>query len=274
MRLLFSCQDQVGIVAKVTAFLAARDLNILTLDQHTNETGYFFMRLVIDGKRTAKLEKEIDKYLALPLQAQWQLTDSSRQRQVVIFCSRQDHCLSDLIYRTQSNEMSCQIKRVISNHQKTKRLVENAGIPFHYLPINKETKPQVEQKQLELCRDADLVVLARYMQILSADFLEQVSAPVINIHHSFLPAFVGADPYRRAWERGVKLIGATSHFVTEELDMGPIIEQDITRVTHRHSVEDLVRLGAEVEKAVLARAVRDFVEDRVIVDQQKTVVFK
>ncbi len=206
-----------------------------------------------------------------PFAMQWQLTDVATPKRVAILVSRYDHCLVDLLWRWERGELHCDVGAVISNHEALRGRVEAFGVPFVHVPM--DDKPAGESRMLELLAGQyDLVVLARYMQILSGDFLESVGAPVMNIHHSFLPAFAGADPYRRAKERGVKIIGATAHYVTEELDAGPIVEQDVQRVTHRDDVAALTRAGEEIERTVLARAVRLHLEDRVVVDQNTTVI--
>jgi formyltetrahydrofolate deformylase len=204
----------------------------------------------------------------------WRVDDAARPKRVAVLVSREDHCLLDLLWRWRRRELHCDIALVISNHPDSASDVATFGVPYEHVPVVKAEKPAAEARMLELLSGHfDLVVLARYMQILSGDFLRGVGCPVINIHHSFLPAFAGADPYRRAQERGVKVIGATAHYVTEELDAGPIIEQDVTRVTHREGVDALVRIGRDVERTVLARAVNLHLEDRVLVHENRTVVF-
>jgi formyltetrahydrofolate deformylase len=210
-----------------------------------------------------------------PFEMEWRFSYSTERRRVAILVSRYDHCLLDLLWRHRRGELAGDIAVVISNHPDLREMVESFGLPYVHIPVTKKTKPQAERALLdEIAGKVDLVVLARYMQILSAGFLASVAAPVINIHHSFLPAFVGADPYRRALERGVKIIGATAHYVTEDLDAGPIIEQDVERVSHRHGVDDLERIGREIERAVLGRAVDWHLDDRVIVHGNKTFVFQ
>jgi formyltetrahydrofolate deformylase len=203
----------------------------------------------------------------------FRFAESSERKRVAIMASREDHCLSDLLWRWRSGELGADVVAVISNHPDHRNQVTSLGIPFHHVPVELATRDEAEAEQLALLAGIDLLVLARYMQVLSPDFLRRLGAPAINIHHSFLPAFVGADPYRRAHERGVKLIGATAHYVTEELDAGPIIDQDVTRVSHRHEVEDLKRIGRDIERLVLARAVKAHVDDRVLPDGARTIVF-
>jgi formyltetrahydrofolate deformylase len=276
-RLLISCPDRHGIVAAVSGFLAARGANIVSSDQHSTdpEGGAFFMRMAfaidaLDEAFAAAFAEEVAERFAM----EWYLHDAAQPKRVAILVSREDHCLLDLLWRWRRGELHCDIPLVISNHLDSADDVATFGVRYEHVPVAKGEKPAAEAKMLELLGGQfDLVVLARYMQILSGDFLRGVGCPVINIHHSFLPAFAGADPYRRAKERGVKVIGATAHYVTEELDAGPIIEQDVTRVTHRESVDALVRIGRDVERTVLARAVSLHLEDRVLVHENRTVVF-
>src|SRR3954469_23490059 len=257
-RLLISCPDRHGIVAAVSGFLAARDANIVSSAQHSTdpEGGAFFMRMAftIDaiGEDFARaFATEVAERFAMD----WRLDDAGRPKRVAILVSREDHCLLDLLWRRRRGELHCEIPLVISNHPDHAADVAAFGVRYEHVPVAKGEKPAAEARMLELLGGQfDLVVLAHYMQILSGDFLRGVGCPVINIHHSFLPAFAGADPYRRAKERGVKVIGATAHYVTEELDAGPIIEQDVTRVSHRDSAESAARAGADIERTVLARA--------------------
>jgi formyltetrahydrofolate deformylase len=276
-RLLISCPDRHGIVAAVSGFLADRDANIISSAQYSTdpEGGAFFMRMAFaiealdDG-----LAKAFGEQVAERFSMQWYLHDAAQPKRVAILVSREDHCLLDLLWRWRRGELHCDIPLVISNHPDSADDVATFGVPYEHVPVAKGEKPAAEAKMLELLAGQfDLVVLARYMQILSGDFLANVGCPVINIHHSFLPAFAGADPYRRAKERGVKVIGATAHYVTEELDAGPIIEQDVTRVTHSEGVDELVSIGRDVERRVLARAVNLHLEDRVLVHENRTVVF-
>jgi formyltetrahydrofolate deformylase len=279
-RLLISCPDRPGIVAAVSRFLFEHGANILDADQHSTDpqNGTFFMRMVfhIDGLDLgrAELEQAFAAQVAEPLAMEWSIAYATDRKRIAILVSREDHCLLDLLWRWRSGELDAEVGLVLSNHRLVEEDVARFGVPFVHVPVTSETKPQAEAAMLEhLGGRFELVVLARYMQILSGDFLAKVGAPVVNIHHSFLPAFAGADPYRRASERGVKIIGATAHYVTEELDAGPIIEQDVVRVSHRDDVQQLVRLGRDVERTVLARAVQRHLEDRVLVHENRTVVF-
>jgi formyltetrahydrofolate deformylase len=276
-RLLISCPDRHGIVAAVSGFLAERGANIVSSAQYSTdpEGGAFFMRMAfaieaIDDAFAAAFADEVAERFSMD----WRLEDVARAKRVAILVSREDHCLLDLLWRWRRGELHCDIPLVISNHPDSADDVATFGVRYEHVPVVKGEKPAAEAAMLELLAGQfDLVVLARYMQILSGDFLAGVGCPVINIHHSFLPAFAGADPYRRAKERGVKVIGATAHYVTEDLDAGPIIEQDVTRVTHRESVDELVRIGRDVERTVLARAVNLHLQDRVLVHENRTVVF-
>lgn len=279
-RLLLSCADRPGLVAAVSSFLAGAGANIITLDQHsTEQTGGMFMQRTIfhlPGLAAAQdaLESDFATRLAGPFEMDFRLTEAAKPQRVAILASREDHCLLDLLWRNRRGELDVSVVLVISNHPDLADAVRPFGVPFLHVPANRDNRADVERRLLDLLRgNADLVVLARYMQILTASFLDDVGCPLINIHHSFLPAFVGEAPYRKAKERGVKLVGATAHYVTEQLDDGPIIEQDVVRVDHRHSVEDLRRLGADVERMVLARAVLWHCEDRIIRYGNQTVVF-
>jgi formyltetrahydrofolate deformylase len=280
-RLLISCADRPGIVAAVSRFLFEHGANILDADQHSTDPqgGTFFMRMAfhLDGLDLgrAELERTFAAQVAEPFAMEWSIAYAAERKRVAILVSREDHCLLDLLWRWRSGELDADVGLVLSNHRAVEEDVARFGVPFAHVPVTRDTKPAAEAAMLEQL-DAgrfDLLVLARYMQILSGGFLRAVGAPIVNIHHSFLPAFAGADPYRRASERGVKIIGATAHYVTEELDAGPIIEQDVVRVSHRDDVAALVRLGRDVERAVLARAVQRHLEDRVLVHENRTVVF-
>jgi formyltetrahydrofolate deformylase len=279
-RLLVRCEDKPGIVAAVSRFLYLHGANIAQSDQYSTdpEGGTFFLRMVFHMRGLAQVGDELrtafEEQVGHPFAMDWSLQDAGRPKRVALMVSRQDHCLLDILWRWRRGELDLDIGLVISNHADLAEAVAQFDVPFEHVPVTKETKPEAERRQLELLRAGyDLVVLARYMQILSGDFLTRLEAPVINIHHSFLPAFAGAGPYERAKERGVKLIGATAHYVTEDLDQGPIIEQDVIRVSHRDDVEALIRLGADIERTVLARAVRWHCEDRVLVSGNTTVVF-
>ena len=268
IRLLITCTDRPGIVAAVSNFLFERGANIVDAEQHS--TGdRFFLRVEAELEEDPSVEFG---ELAERFDMDWRLARSNPEKRVAILVSRYDHCLLDLLWRFEQRELEGTPAMVISNHPELAERVGSHGLAFHH--VSSEDKPAAEERFLELLADVDLVVLARYMQILSADFLERLTAPAINIHHSFLPAFAGASPYDRALERGVKVIGATAHYVTAVLDDGPIIEQDVARVSHRDSRADLVRIGRDIERLVLARAVKWHLEDRVITDGARTVVFR
>jgi formyltetrahydrofolate deformylase len=277
--LLVCCPDRRGIVAALAQTLYGHGANILEADQHTDRVaGVFFQRIHFDlaelhTDRSA-LEHAI-REVAERLGMRWQLAYADRLERVAIFVSRTDHCLWDLLLRHQAGELRCEIPLIVSNHPDHRRVAEQFGIPYHVFAMGPGDPGEVEQKQLALLAEhgIDLVVLARYMRILSGAFLDRFGRPVINIHHSFLPAFSGGRPYHQAYERGVKLIGATAHYATRDLDEGPIIEQDVIRASHRHSVEELVRAGRDVERTVLSRAVRWHLEHRVLVHGNRTVVF-
>ena len=277
--LLVSCPDRKGLVASLAQVLYGHGANIVDADQHTDAVaGQFFQRIHFDMSdihtdRTS-LESAI-REVAARFEMVFRLTRSDAVKRVGIFVSKYDHCLYDLLLRQRSGELDCEIPLIISNHEDLRPVAEQFGVRFEHLPVTKATKAQQEQEALRLLRaeGVGLAVLARYMQILSDDFLRAFEGDVINIHHSFLPAFVGGKPYHRAYERGVKLIGATAHFATADLDEGPIIEQDVVRCSHRDKVDDLVRKGRDLEKVVLARAVRLHLADRVLVYGNKTVVF-
>jgi formyltetrahydrofolate deformylase len=279
--LLVACPDQPGIVAAVSGLLHEHGVNIIQSDQYSTdpEGGSFYLRMVLHvpdvGRRLETLRAELATAAAEPLGMQFALRDASVPKRVAVMVSRYDHCLLDLLWRWRRGELNIDIGAVVSNWTDLEAEVERFGVPYHHVPVTPETKPGAEARQLELIGGGqfDLIVLARYMQVLSADFLGRAGCPIINIHHSFLPAFAGAGPYERARARGVKLIGATAHYATHDLDEGPIIEQDVIRVSHRQSQAELVRLGADVERTVLQRAVLWHCEDRVIVHGQTTVVF-
>jgi formyltetrahydrofolate deformylase len=279
-RLLLRCGDRPGLVAAVSAFLADAGANIVSLDQHSTEQsgGTFVQRTIfhLPGLTAARdaLERDFGDRVAAPFEMDFRLTEAAKPKRVAIMASKDDHCLLDLLWRNRRGELDMSVVMVISNHPDLADQVRPFGVPFLHVPATKDIRAQAEQRQLDLLRhNVDLVVLARYMQIITPQFLADVGCPLINIHHSFLPSFIGASPYRRAKERGVKLVGATAHYVTEELDDGPIIEQDVVRVDHRHGVGDLVRLGADVERAVLSRAVLWHCEDRIIRYGNQTIVF-
>jgi len=277
-RLLLSCPDRPGLIARVSGFLAAAGCNIVDVDQHSSSSGRFFMRLVFEPPPDASdagLQRAFAGEVAQPLGMEHRFAQAGRVKRVALMASREEHCLLDLLWRLRRGELEGEAALVISNHPDHERVVREFGIPCHHVPVPSGGNRAAEARALELLRDAgiELLVLARYMQVLSGEFLDQLAVPAINIHHSFLPAFAGPQPYERAWERGVKLIGATAHYVTEELDAGPIIEQETARVSHRDEPDDLARLGRDLERLVLARAVRAHLEDRVIVDGSRTLVF-
>lgn len=277
--LLVSCPDRRGIVAALAQVLYGHGANILDSDQHTDAVaGLFFQRLRFDlaelmTDRVA-LERSIAE-LAERFQMRYQLLYQARRKRLALFVSKYDHCLYDLLLRQRASELSGEVAVIISNHAELEPVARQFGVPFYVFEKTPQTKLEQEARELELLRqlEVDLVVLARYMQVMSESFCEAFPQRIINIHHSFLPAFVGSKPYHRAYERGVKLIGATAHYATAVLDEGPIIEQDVVRATHRDSVDDLVRKGRDLEKGVLARAVRLHLDDRVLVYGNKTVVF-
>jgi formyltetrahydrofolate deformylase len=278
-RLLISCPDGPGIVAAVAGFLFEHGANIVTSDQHSThpEHGTFFMRVAfflpqLEQRRVA-LESDFAE-LAERFGMDWRIAYASERKRVALMASREDHCLTDLLWRHRRGELQMDVIGVISNHDDLRDEVEALAIPYHHIAVTRETKAEAEKAGLALLAGrTDLVVLARYMQILSVGFLARVGCPVLNIHHSFLPAFAGAGPYQRAYERGVKLIGATAHYVTEELDAGPIIDQDVQRVGHGYTVGDLARVGRDVERIVLARALRSHLDDRVLMHEGRTIVF-
>ncbi|MDO9322164.1 MAG: formyltetrahydrofolate deformylase [Pseudomonas sp.] len=278
-RLVIACPDRVGIVAKVSNFLATYNGWITEASHHSdNQNGWFFMRHEI---RADSLPFDLAGFrqafapIAQEFSMDWRVTDSAQKKRVILMASRESHCLADLLHRWHSNELDCEIPCVISNHDDLRSMVEWHGITFEHVPVDPQNKQLAfaEVSRLVEASQADAIVLARYMQILPPQLCQAFAKRVINIHHSFLPSFVGAKPYHQASLRGVKLIGATCHYVTEELDAGPIIEQDVARVTHRDSIEDMVRLGKDVEKRVLARGLRLHLEDRVLVHDNKTVLF-
>jgi len=279
-RLLVTCPDQPGIISAVSTFLYHHGANITDLDQHSSDLngGRFFLRLEfqtpgldcsLDALETNFRNRVADKY-----RMDWRLSYASDKKRMAILVSKHDHALMELLWRTMRGNLPATIPMVISNHEDLRGEVERFGIPYHHVPVNTENKLNAYAEMAGMLDGkVDLIVLARYMQVLSPEFVARFPQQIINIHHSFLPAFVGANPYLQAWQRGVKLIGATSHYVTDELDQGPIIEQNVHRVSHRHSAEELKALGQDVERNVLLRAVQWHLEDRVIVDGNKTVVF-
>lgn len=276
--LRLSCPDRPGIVAAISSYLASAGANITEATQHGEAaTSTFFMRVQFDlggvKQSRAELEQGLEQ-IALQFKMDWRIAYSDRPKKMAIFVSRYDHCLYDLLLRHHSGELRIEIPLIISNHETLAPVAHTFGIPFHHIPITAATKEAQEERQIELMQQSgvDFIVLARYMQILSPRLLAHYPLRVINIHHGFLPAFAGEKPYHKAYERGVKIIGATSHYATEELDDGPIIEQDIIRVNHSDSVEDMIRKGRDLERIVLARAVLAHVEDRIIVSGRRTFV--
>ena len=279
-RLLITCPDQPGIISAVSTFLYHHGANITDFDQHSSESqdGKFFLRLEfqtpgLDCSLDA-LERNFRARVAAEYEMDWRLTYARDKKRMAILVSKHDHALMELLWRTMRGDLAATIPMVISNHEDLRVEVERFGIPYHHVPVTSENKADAYAQMVSLLEGkVDVIVLARYMQILTPDFVSHFPHQIINIHHSFLPAFVGANPYLQAWEKGVKLIGATSHYVTDDLDQGPIIEQNVQRVSHRHSAADLKSLGQDVERSVLLRAVKWHLEDRVIVDGTKTVVF-
>ncbi|WIV21405.1 formyltetrahydrofolate deformylase [Paenibacillus polygoni] len=277
--MLISCPDAPGIVAAVSKFLFDHGANIIQSDQYSMnpDGGMFFMRVEFDlpqlSSRLPEMEADFSA-VAEQFQMEWYISDVSRRKKLAIFVSKEDHCLVELLWQWQAGDLDAEIGLVVSNHPDMKDYVESFGIPYHHIPVTPDTKKEAEKRQLEVIgEDIDVIILARYMQIISPTFIEHYRNRIINIHHSFLPAFVGGKPYAQAYDRGVKLIGATAHYVTEELDGGPIIEQDVGRVSHRDDVPELKRIGRTIERVVLARAVKWHVEDRILVHENKTVVF-
>ena len=276
--LLVSCPDQQGLVAKIANFIYSNGGNIIHADQHTDfSAGLFLTRIEWELEGFNLPREVIDPAfgaIAKPWNATWKLHFSDQIPRIAIWVTKQDHCLLDLLWRQQAKELPAEIPLIMSNHEKLGAIATQFGLDFHHIPITKDTKAEQEQKQLELLEkyNIDLVILAKYMQVLSPNFLQKFNR-VINIHHSFLPAFAGAKPYHRAHDRGVKIIGATAHYVTQDLDEGPIIEQDVVRVSHRDDVKDLIRKGKDLERFVLSRAVRLHLQNRVLVYGNRTVVF-
>ncbi len=277
--LVTSCQDQVGLVSAVSSFVSERGASLLESNNHTDlQQGWFFMRNKFwceQGTLDLDAFKRDFSEVAERFNMQWYVRDNKERRRVVILASHASHCLADILYRWKNGELHCDIPCVISNHENLRSMVEWHGIPFHHVPVPKDDKQAAFAATDEIIKrhGAHTIVLARYMQILPPTLCQKYEGQVINIHHSFLPSFIGANPYQKAYERGVKLIGATCHYVTEDLDEGPIIEQDVVRVNHSCSKDDLVRLGRDVEQSVLSRGLRFHLEDRVLVHGNKTVVF-
>lgn len=280
-RLLVKCPDRPGIVAAISKFLFEHDSNILESHQYSNdpEGGEFFLRIEFYRENLSEKRTQMEddfKVLADNFSMEYRFAYGNEKKRTAIFVSKEPYCLMELLWEWQNGDLETDIVVVISNHEEARNIVESLGIPFYHIPANKDIRKQVEAEQIRLMEkyNVDLLVLARYMQILTPEFVEHFPNQIINIHHSFLPAFIGARPYERAYNRGVKLIGATSHYVTNDLDEGPIIEQDIERVDHRDHVGDLKKIGRLVERRVLARAVKWHLEDRVIEQNNKTIVFR
>jgi len=278
--LKIACPDRVGLLSRLTSFVATHGGNLLEVHQFTDPvTGWFFARLAVDTKTltldTAALRAAF-QHSAAELQADWTIREESAKMRVVILVSKLGHCLADLLWRWRSGELAIDIPLVISNHDDFRGMVEREGIPFLHIPVGRDNKPAAFEKMEHACREAraDLLVLARYMQILPPELCETYRGRLINIHHSFLPSFTGANPYQRAYDRGVKLIGATCHYVTAALDEGPIIDQEVVRVEHFHSPDDLLRLGRDCERLALARGVRYHIHDRVLIHGNKSIVFR
>ncbi|PWA10663.1 formyltetrahydrofolate deformylase [Pueribacillus theae] len=279
-RLLIDCPDQPGIVAAVSEFLYKQGANIIESSQYSTnpEGGRFFIRFVFECPNLKEKANEIEaefQPIAKRFSMDFKFTYVFEVKKMAIFVSKELHCLLELLWEWQSGDLMTDIALVVSNHEDARQIVEPLGIPYYHVPANKDIRAEAEAKQMKLLEefDIDVIVLARYMQILTPNFVAAHPNRIINIHHSFLPAFVGAKPYERAYDRGVKLIGATSHYVTNDLDEGPIIEQDIERVNHRNDVEDLKKIGRSIERSVLARAVKWHLEDRILVHRNKTIVF-
>ena len=279
-RLLLRCPDRRGVVSAVSTFLTEAGANIESLDQHTTnpDRGTLLQRTIFRRPGLSAAIQDMEQTFAATVASDfaidYRFTEAVKPKRVAIMVSKTDHCLLDLLWRNRRGDLTMSVAMVISNHPELAEAVRPFGVPFIHVPATRDTRAAAEQRQLDLLRgNVDLVVLARYMQIISPEFLREVGAPMINIHHSFLPAFIGAAPYKRARERGVKLVGATAHYVTEDLDEGPIIEQDVVRVDHRQTTDDLVRLGADVERAVLSRAVLWHCQDRILRHGNETIVF-
>jgi len=277
--LLLSCKDRTGLISRISHFVFERNGNILDLDEHVDvDDKQFFIRIAWDMRDFSITESEVAEAfapLAKEFNAAWRIRFTGKKLRVAIFVSKLDHCLQEILWRQSLGEFSIEIPLIISNHEELRPLAQHYGIPFYVSPITKENKEEQEKKELALLNQhgIDTVVLARYMQILTTCFIDQYPNQIINIHHSFLPAFVGGNPYKQAYDRGVKIIGATSHYVTNELDEGPIIEQDIIRISHKDTVSDLIRKGRDLERLILARALYYHSEHRILVHGKKTIVF-
>jgi len=279
-RLLVKCPENPGIVSVLSTFLLEHDSNIIESNHYTTdpENGMFFIRIEFYSKNllenSAKIEKDFER-IAAEYSMDYHFTYGNERKRTAIYVSREPHCLVELLWEWQNGDLNTDIVVVISNHEEARHMVESLGIPYHYIPANKDIRKEVEAEQIRLMEEynVDLLILARYMQILTPEFVKRFENRMINIHHSFLPAFIGAGPYERAYERGVKLIGATAHYVTNDLDEGPIIEQDVERVDHRDHVSEMKKIGRNIERRVLTKAVKWHLEHRIIVEGNKTIVF-
>jgi len=276
--LLIHCKDRPGIIASVTNFIAQQSGNIVYIDQHVDRVqNIFFMRLESEFETYSAetFERTFQDTLAINFEMNWRIYPDENTPKMALFVSKYDHCLYDILGRYNSGELKVEIPFIISNHTDLKPIADSFKIPFYNIPVTKETKVEAEEKQLELLEkhNVDFIVLARYMQIVSDKLIEKFPNKIINIHHSFLPAFIGAKPYHSAYKRGVKIIGATSHYITDELDAGPIIEQDVARVSHSHSIDDLIAKGRDLEKIVLSNAIKLHLNRKVMVYNNKTVIF-
>jgi formyltetrahydrofolate deformylase len=281
MRLLITCPDRSGIIAKVTGFLKDHHANITDLDQHSTDPqgGTLFMRVEFQSDDEEQLKKQIettfDREVGQLFEMDWKVFYSSSRKRMAVLVSKHDHALLEILWRCSRHELPMELPFIISNHLDLKKAADHFEIPFYHIPVTSNTKQAAEEETLALCQGkVDGIILARYMQILSGAFIAHYPNNIINIHHSFLPAFMGADPYQQAYDHGVKLIGATAHYVTQELDRGPIISQDVVRVSHRLNVQALRELGRDIERRVLVQAVKNHLEDRIIVDGNKTIVFE
>ena len=276
---LIKCDDRKGLVAEITSFFYKEGFNILSCQQHVNRLEEkYFMRIHLHAESLKLSNEELEiKFAALaePLEIEWSVNYESQKKKVAVLVSHTSHCLYDLLERQREGDLDCSIDMVISNHEKLKPVADMFGVPYHYLPVDKTDKQKQEGQLMSLLEshDIDLIVMARYMQILSSEFIEKYPQRIINIHHSFLPAFQGANPYQRAYERGVKLIGATAHYATKDLDEGPIIEQGVERVTHESTTKTLKRIGADIERLVLAKAVKWHLQNQIIVSDNRAIVF-
>ncbi len=276
--LLLSCRDRTGLISRISHFVFERGGNILDLDEHVDGE-YFFIRLAWDMKNFSVCESDVPEAIA-PLAkefgATWRVEFTGKKMRVAIFVSKSGHCLQDILWRQRLGEFSIDVPLIVSNHEDMKPLAEQYDVPYYVFPITKENRLEQEDKELTLLKEhrIDTLVLARYMQILSPRFVDEFPNRIINIHHSFLPAFAGSDPYKQAYDRGVKIIGATSHYVTAELDEGPIIEQDIIRISHKDTMEDIIRKGRDLERLILARAIYLHAQHRILVHGRKTIVFQ